>query len=247
LTVGAWDIVPAWVEQLRPSGRLLLPLAVKSSSHKVVAFERAGDHLASVSVRDGGFMPLRGTLARPVSGVALGPEPGLNLGLAQVRTIDAEGVYAALLGPRVDTLVALRARVEELWPGFSLWLVTCEPSVCALGATGDGAARDFVFGVFGAAAPYRHTFGLQEGTTLCLLARPADATAPADAWAVRRFGPDGRLSQRLLGQLEAWEAAGRPSTSGLRIRAYPPGATYGSAAHAVVITKQHTELVLDWP
>ena len=28
LTVGAWDIAPAWIEQLRPGGRLLLPLAV---------------------------------------------------------------------------------------------------------------------------------------------------------------------------------------------------------------------------
>jgi protein-L-isoaspartate(D-aspartate) O-methyltransferase len=247
LTVGAWDLAPAWLEQLRPSGRLLLPLAVGGGSQKVVAFERADDHLVSVSVRDGNFMALRGSLAPHVRWGTLFPEPGLILGLYQVRTIDAEGVYAALLSPGVDTPVALHAQVEEIWRGFGLWLATREPSACTLGAVGDGAARDVVSGVFGTAAPFEHTFGLLEGTTLCLLARPADATAPADGWAVRRFGPDEWLTPRLLGQLADWDVAGRPSTAGLRMRAYSPGATYESAAHAVVITRQHTELVLDWP
>ena len=113
LTVGAWDIAPAWLEQLRPSGRLLLPLAVGGSTQKVVAFERAGDHLASVSVRDAVFVPLRGTLAPQVAWGALFPEPGLVLGLSQARTIDAERVYAALLGQRVDRPVSLRAQVQR--------------------------------------------------------------------------------------------------------------------------------------
>jgi len=31
LTVGAWDIVPAWWKQLKPGGRLLLPLEIKGA------------------------------------------------------------------------------------------------------------------------------------------------------------------------------------------------------------------------
>jgi len=47
---GGSDITPAWREQLRPAGRLLLPLSIKGPQ-MCVAFERANAHLASVSIR----------------------------------------------------------------------------------------------------------------------------------------------------------------------------------------------------
>lgn len=62
LTVGAADIPPAWTEQLTPDGRLVLPLSMRNVQASV-AFERAGDHLESVSLADCGFMPMRGALA----------------------------------------------------------------------------------------------------------------------------------------------------------------------------------------
>ncbi len=62
LTVGANDILPAWREQLKPEGRLLLPLGLRDLQVSV-AFEQAEDHLASVSVTVCGFMRLRGAFA----------------------------------------------------------------------------------------------------------------------------------------------------------------------------------------
>jgi len=131
LTVGAGDVVPAWVEQVCPGGRLLAPLALRGPIQKLVAFERVGDHLASVSVRDGGFMPLRGTAAGPPVEVALGPAPGLVVGVGQPRAvdIDAEGLYVALTGPHTDTSAPVRASADEVWAGFSLWLATREPAM----------------------------------------------------------------------------------------------------------------------
>src|ERR1700682_4490544 len=41
LTVGAWDITPAWLDQLIPGGRLVLPLRVGNGAQKSVAFDRA--------------------------------------------------------------------------------------------------------------------------------------------------------------------------------------------------------------
>ncbi|MGC1208384.1 MAG: methyltransferase domain-containing protein, partial [Ornithinimicrobium sp.] len=63
LTAGTEDLAPTWVKQLAPDGRLVLPLSLRGRQQSV-AFERAGDHLASVSLASCGFVPLRGVLAR---------------------------------------------------------------------------------------------------------------------------------------------------------------------------------------
>jgi protein-L-isoaspartate(D-aspartate) O-methyltransferase len=63
--VGAPDITPAWWDQLKPNGRLVLPLMIKGSM-KSIAFERVTHHLESLSVSDCGFLPLRETLPRAI-------------------------------------------------------------------------------------------------------------------------------------------------------------------------------------
>ncbi len=246
LAVGSSDITPAWIEQLRSNGRLVLPLEIEGSIQKVAAFEWAVDHLESVSVHDGSFMPLRGMQTGPGVRVALGPEPGLNLGLSRRHDLDAEALYVALTSPGMDTAAPRPVRVEELWRGFSLWLATHAPSMCILGATGEIAGKSFVPAILGAGARSRYTVGLQAGNTLCVLARSTGDVLPSDALVVRRFGPDERLAQELIDHLAAWDQAGRPSTTGLRIRAYPRDSVYIPAANDLVIAKEHTTLVLDW-
>lgn len=65
LTVGAWDIAPAWQEQLKPNGRLLLPLTLRENVQLTVAFESADGYLESVSASNCGFIKLRGAFAEP--------------------------------------------------------------------------------------------------------------------------------------------------------------------------------------
>ncbi len=63
---------------------------------------------------------------------------------------------------------------------------------------------------------------------------------------VRGFG-SGALEDRLRRHARAWDAAGRPTSSGLRIRALPIDATYTPNAAEHVVEKRWTRLVLDWP
>lgn len=65
VTVGAWDIAPAWSEQLKPNGRLLLPLKIKEDVQLTVAFELADSYLVSISTSNCGFIKLRGAYAEP--------------------------------------------------------------------------------------------------------------------------------------------------------------------------------------
>ena len=53
LTVGAWDIVPAWWKQLKLGGRLLLPLEVKGGVQKSVAFDRMDDDYTPIANMQG--------------------------------------------------------------------------------------------------------------------------------------------------------------------------------------------------
>ncbi|MCL5998433.1 MAG: methyltransferase domain-containing protein [Chloroflexi bacterium] len=68
LTVAAWDILPAWREQLAQHGRLLVPLTLLPGLLQLsVAFEVDGDTLRSVSTSPCGFLPLRGMAGHPSS------------------------------------------------------------------------------------------------------------------------------------------------------------------------------------
>ncbi|WNZ25433.1 methyltransferase domain-containing protein [Leptolyngbya sp. NK1-12] len=81
LTVGAWDIAPAWREQLSARGRLLLPLRIKTRQVSI-AFEPADNYLVSISVVPCGFMELREVLAEPdMTPLEWLPKQVWNLGL----------------------------------------------------------------------------------------------------------------------------------------------------------------------
>jgi len=59
-TAGAWDISPAWVEQLRPGGVLVAPVWLRAGLQASIAFQKVDGRLDSVSVEPCGFMRMRG-------------------------------------------------------------------------------------------------------------------------------------------------------------------------------------------
>jgi hypothetical protein len=89
---------------------------------------------------------------------------------------------------------------------------------------------------------------------LCVLMRPPDQSPPVEQpdepqpfeLFARSFGPDETLAHRLLDQVAGWDAAGRPSIEGLRLRSYPPDSDYVPSASELAIQKQWSQLVLDW-
>ncbi|HKO25280.1 MAG TPA: methyltransferase, FxLD system [Chloroflexota bacterium] len=256
LTVGAWDIAPAWQEQLKPDGRLVLPLIIRGNVQESVAFEHAGGHLASVSVHACGFMPLRGTSAGPQTTVQLGPDPGLTLTTEGHGMVNARAVYALLTGPSRIWPTTIRVTMDEAWASLGLWLAGHEAHLCTLQAEGDPAERGAI------PCLLRHsggsvcvTSGLLEDGHLCVLTRAADPpaslersddAAPFELF-VQSFGPEESLAHRLIERVGSWDAAGRPSDDGLRIKVYPRETEYAASTNEVVVLKRWTQLVLDWP
>jgi protein-L-isoaspartate(D-aspartate) O-methyltransferase len=58
VTAGAWDIAPAWLDQLAPNGVLVVPLRMGGVTRSI-AFRCNGDHLVSESPEVCGFVPMQ--------------------------------------------------------------------------------------------------------------------------------------------------------------------------------------------
>jgi protein-L-isoaspartate(D-aspartate) O-methyltransferase len=135
VTAATGDLAPAWQQQLAERGRLVVPLALRSVQRSI-EFERADGHLASVSVRDCGFMPLRGALAEPDTVQPLGPDTRLLLQLVEPRAVDRDALYAALARPGQLVSTGIRATVADVLGGLSLWLALREPGMARLATLG---------------------------------------------------------------------------------------------------------------
>src|SRR5262249_46416544 len=175
LTVGAWDIAPAWREQLRPGGRLVLPLTV-GGSQKSVAFVRAEDELVSASVKDCAFVRLRGAFAGPPTRVFLGGTLDLRLHVRDPLAVDAGAACALLRGAAVDLPTGVKLPGREAYGGLVLWLALREPGFCWLEAAGAGADARSVPLLFAVAGKYRSAVGVFEaGGAGFYMRQPGDA------------------------------------------------------------------------
>lgn len=256
LTVGAGDIAPAWREQLNPNGRLVLPLTLKGGVQESIAFEKIDGHLKSISIKGCGFMMLRGAFASPGNDLSLGEEPGLVISTEDQSVMDAKAAYELLIGPSRVLPSGIQVKSDEFWGGLKLWLALHEPGFCNLRAHGKATDRGLVPCLFGSGGEWKYcvTSGVISASSLCVLMRPPDSPLPWDCpensspfeLFVKSFGSDDSLARHLIEQVKAWDAAGRPNSNGLSVKAFPKDRAYIPAAREIVIDKRWTRIVLDW-
>ncbi|MDG4803705.1 methyltransferase, FxLD system [Micromonospora sp. WMMD980] len=97
-TVGVWDVPAAWLRQLAPTGRMVVPLRLRGATSRSIAFTRTPDGLVSVDSQLAVFMPLRGSLDDARRIVAINEERDVTLAVNKDQTVDA-----ALLTGVLDT------------------------------------------------------------------------------------------------------------------------------------------------
>lgn len=225
LTVGSNDVWPAWVEQLAPGGRLLLPLTIRGSQLSV-ALDLAPDGLLhSDSARTCGFIRLRGLGATARPALTLADGRALH-GAEDGPELDPVVLAAALDEPGEPLASAVALGPVDVWDGFGLWLALTEPGAGRL--TGAGRAPSL----------------LLAGDGIAVLAVPGDRPGPVT---VQPYGPGGpACADRLLGALERWTTAGAPTGSDWRITVLPTGPVTATPA-ASVVRKEHCHLLLSLP
>jgi protein-L-isoaspartate(D-aspartate) O-methyltransferase len=253
VTVGAWDIPPAWWDQLGSDGRLVIPLWL-GCVQRCIAFRRRPDRLESVSIVDCDMSTtLRGKLgeeggflsAADFGTLRIGHEASLALGPAGLRRLFAE--------PWHDAPIGLSAPVGQLFSGFYLWLALRERGFGVL-TIGGGPRSDGIRCLVHLPGKSCSAAGLATTSAVAFMMPPPEfkgcpdpfiESRPLQVWA-RTFGRDEGPARRLTEQAIAWASAGRPSTVGLRVCAYPSGVPVSALEDEHVIRKDWTTLVLKW-
>ena len=254
LTVGTWDIAPAWVEQLQEGGKLVLPLALGQYGEQSVAFVKRDGRLISQSIESCGFMKLRGSLAAKsdFAIIPLGPEPGLILACPTGQVIDPDLVYHWLSGPAQDWDTGLEISRWESRPfGLTPWLRRFNG--CTLRSFGPLADSPLVPHFAVKPGEWRFTSGVIGEQGVCLTMVSPDQPLALEAFHkghrfrlyFRSYGPDQQLPRQLLAAIRDWDAAGRPKYKIERIQVFPPGAVFKLLPHQVPLAKRWTTLVLD--
>lgn len=236
VTVGAWDIPPAWLAQLTVTGRLVVPLRLRGHT-RTVAFDRSGDTLVSRSHELCGFVAMQGAGARPDHVVPLGP--GVELRFDADLAIDVYGVRVALRGPRSERWSGVTVGPQESFDGLQLWLATQVPGSGRLRSARADAARARLDP---ATPPLTPAF--VEGGSLAYHAlRRVDHATGLCEFGVHGHGPGAvPLAERVVELIRTWDRDhrhGRPPV----ISVHPAGRVRPGP---VILRKRHTVVTIDW-
>ncbi|RNL85555.1 methyltransferase, FxLD system [Halostreptopolyspora alba] len=236
VTAGAWDLPPAWIDQLAQGGLLVVPLRLRGTT-RCVAFQRHGQTLVSHSVRLCGFIPMRGT-EDGESDIDLGSK--VTLRVDDDQDITPAALATVLDQPRHLTWSGVEIAVE---PITGIWgrLAAHEPGTCRIAAE-DTAVRT------GRANPPIPMLSpaIVEGASLAYLAhRPLEpGRSELGTYA---HGPNAQaLADRLVAHIRAW-GADRQEHLHITATKRDTAPSNHPTSPGRLVSKHHVDLVVDHP
>ncbi|MCK1812730.1 methyltransferase, FxLD system [Streptomyces sp. XM4011] len=243
VTVGAWDIPPAWIEQLTPTGRLVVPLRVQGLTRSI-AFDRTGGHLESTSTRVCGFVSMRGAGEHQDQLLIVdGTDAAVRLRFDEGLPDQPALLDNALRTPRAEAWSGVtipRGTVENT---FQLYLATALDGFCTLSVDPD---RDT-----GPVAPRNKRFSMAtvQGPDFAYITPRPTPDEQAFEYGVHAFGPGADLlAEAVVRHLRDWDRDQRGGP-GPRFTVHPAGTPvpeHAGAPHRTV-DKIHSRVTISWP
>lgn len=237
VTVGAWDISPAWHAQLTAGGRLVVPLRWRGQTRSV-AFIRDGDRLRSDSVELCGFVPMIGQDGERTG--HLDPDGLVALFWDADQAIDPTTLGPGLTHPEMKVWSGVTVGPYEPFDGVWLNLTATEPGTCRIAA--QRAAIDT--GLCRPAIPSRSP-ALVEGHSLAYLTvrrLDEDIAEHRSELGAIGHGPAGyQLAQRLCEQIHRWD---QDRTARPAVTAFSADTVGEGGLGERIIRKRDTTLVI---
>jgi protein-L-isoaspartate(D-aspartate) O-methyltransferase len=231
VTVGAWDIPPAWSSQLAPGGRLVVPLRTHGIT-RAWALEHENGALVSVDQLMCGFVPMQGAGAFHRAYVQLLPDDMVGLWQDEDDDTDLGELTGILSQPRAEAWSGVTIGPMTPFADLDLWLATTVPGSCLMTAR-QQAIDD-------------GTVALADGPNLAYRAKPRPQDGPQRLYefGVVAHGPDATgVAHTMTEHIKAWEEAGRPSP---HLTVLPSGTSDADLPAGHVLDKRHTRLVISW-
>ncbi|MFI5617463.1 methyltransferase, FxLD system [Streptomyces sp. NPDC051567] len=236
VTVGAWDIPPAWTDQLAEDGRLVVPLRTRGLTRSI-AFDRDGDRLVSRSAEVCGFVTMQGEGEHNERLLLIrGKEIGLRFD--DGRPADPDALNGVFDTDRVEKWTGVTVAPAEPIKGMQMWLATALDGFCLMSVD---AELDT-----GLVAPQnkRANITLLDGDSLAYLA--IRRTGGGAEFGVHGYGPNAdAVAEALVKEVQTWDRDYRRAEP--VIYAYPAGTPEADLPAGRVITKRHRRIVISWP
>lgn len=219
-TVGAHGIPHAWLDQLAPGGRLLVPMRLRGSVSRSIAFEHNEGRWLSVGSEMNTFMPLRRGIADDERRLI----PVTSTGVVRLQTNQAqdldEGALAGVLDqPRTVLWSEVLYRAMESPEWMELWLTCTMPNglnymPAQAEATSSGLLTD----------PYPSSTAVFDKGALTYLTRRLSTERTSDGGKLWEFGVVGHgpggdaLAEQVAESMRTWDREYRSREATFELR-----------------------------
>jgi protein-L-isoaspartate(D-aspartate) O-methyltransferase len=231
ITAGAWDLPPAWWEQLADDGRIVVPLRWRGLT-RTVALDHTGDRLVSRSMTMCGFIPMRTDDGQRT----LHLHDDVTIHYDEDQPIDPDPLRGVLHRPRSETWSGVTVGGNEPFDGVWLRLSITEPGTCRFAA--QRSAMDS--GLATPAIPGLNPAIVEQDSLAYFAYRRL--TGPGDRYQLGAIGhgPEGdKLAGRIAEHIREWD---QNRTAAPWLEVYPAGTPDEQLPPGYTIDKRHTRL-----
>lgn len=235
VTAGAWDVPPAWIAQLSPQGRLVVPLRMRGLTRSI-AFDRDGAGLVSRGYCLARFVPVQGDGAYAECKVMLRDGIALETDDPDVEP-DVAALGEALEAPRLE---CWSGAAWDLPDELELFLTLNLPRVARLYASQDVVDQ----GTIGPAALMGVPALITENSLAYRTRRDTESTGGFESGVIAHGPQAGELAGQYLDLLRRWARDHR--RRGAATFRYWPTGTVPAPVPPRTVTKRYGAVTVAW-
>ncbi len=244
-TVSAVETPTAWLDQLAPGGRLILPLRLRGTNSRSIVFHRAADGWHSLDSQQTVFMPLRGLGDDARRIVPLTAEKDVTLQVHKDQTVDGPALAGVLDTERHEEWTGVFFPPEVSLEWMDLWLcLTLDNALMRMNVGPRAVDRGCVAPMF----PWGSMATTRDADLAYLTIRPDPPTPEGGRLfevGVRGHGPTGaHLARQVAEEIRTWDKIYRSRTVRFEIPDTPPEAD--PAAGRFVLDRPTHPIAILW-